>query len=45
MYFGLGETITRTMTENFREMKVACNSIFKRIFKMRVITDSWGMFP
>ena len=32
------------MTEKFREMKVACNSIFMSIFIAKIITDSWGIF-
>ena len=44
MHFGQGGTIIRTMTENFREMKVACNNIFMNIFIAKAITDSWGMF-
>ena len=32
MHFGEGGTITITMTEYFREMKVPCNSIFLSIF-------------
>ena len=32
MHFGQGETIAITMTEDFREMKVPCNSIFLNIF-------------
>ena len=32
------------MTENFREMKVACNNIVMSIFKATDITVSWGMF-
>ena len=44
MHFGLDGTITRTMTENIREMKLACNSIFMSIYIAKVITDSCGMF-
>ena len=32
MHFGQAETITITMTEDFREMKVPCNNIFLNIF-------------
>ena len=34
----------RTTTENFREMKVACNTIFMSIFIVKVIVGSWVMF-
>lgn len=43
MYFGLRETITRKMTENFREIKVASNSVFMSIITAKTITDSWQM--
>ena len=42
-HFSLGGTIAKTMTENFKEIKVACSSIFMRIFMTKFITDSWGM--
>ena len=44
IHFGLGGTVTRTMTENFREMKVGCNRILMNIFIEKVITDSQEMF-
>ena len=44
MHFGQGGTITKTMTENFREMIVACNNIFMSIFIVKAITDYCGMF-
>ena len=39
-----GGTITRTMIENFREMKVACNNVFMSIFLAKLITDFWGIY-
>ena len=36
----VGRTITRTMTENFNGMKVACNNVFMSIFIAKVTADS-----
>ena len=44
MHFGLGGTITTTVTESVREMKVAGNSIFMSISIAEVTTDSWEIF-
>lgn len=44
MHFGLGGTITMTVTGIVREIKVARNSIFMSISIAKVITDPWEIF-
>ena len=45
MYFEIGGSITRTMTENFREINITCNNIFISIFIAKVIIDFREIFP